>query len=261
MLYYVPALLIAVLLFVGINLLYMVGLRVRERRSKRFPLGESGGMGPLEGALLGLLSLLLAFTFSQSASDYGTERDLLVAEANAIRAAVGRADLYPEPLRTLFRKDFKEFVAARIAYYEAGTDELRIHTALEESDRQSARIWQRAVMHAQQSGDVLRAAQMLPAITSVMDAGSRREEARIRYLPDPILWLLFLLCLIGSFIVGYANTTRRIDWMILTSYSLMTVMTIYVILDLDRPRRGIMRTAVAQENIRSLMNALEEDGK
>jgi hypothetical protein len=102
---------------------------------------------------------------------------------------------------------------------------------------------------------------MLPAITSVMDAGSRREEARIRYLPDPILWLLFLLCLIGSFIVGYANTTRRVDWMILTSYSLMTVMTIYVILDLDRPRRGIMQTTVAQENIRSLMEVLVEGGK
>ena len=88
---------------------------------------------------------------------------------------------------------------------------------------------------------------------------SKREEARKKLVPESILWLLFLLCMTGSFIVGYASKSRKIDYVILCTYSLMTIMTIYFILDLDRPRRGIITTQLAHENIRGLLNYLQDD--
>ncbi len=101
---------------------------------------------------------------------------------------------------------------------------------------------------------------MIPAINNMIDAVSKREEARKKHVPDSIVWLLFLLCLTGSFIVGYASKSRKIDWVILCSYSIMTVMTIYFILDLDRPRRGIINTSSVHENIRGLLNSFQESG-
>ena len=88
---------------------------------------------------------------------------------------------------------------------------------------------------------------------------SKREEARKRHVPESILWMLFLLCLTGSFIVGYASKSKKIDYVILCTYSLMTVMTIYVILDLDRPRRGIITTSLAHGNIYGLLNSLQDN--
>ena len=258
MLYTIPAVVLAIALFIGINLAYMGGLAVRNYRMRRVSGFQPSGLGPLEGALLGLLSLLLAFTFNQSATDFATHRNLLVTESNAIETAIWRADLYSDSVRTLFRNDFREYIASRIAYYEAGTDEDQVRVARQRSDAIAGKIWQRATEVARTSGESLRSSQMLPAITAVIDAEARREDARRGHVPDPIFALLFVLCLAGSFIVGYANKSRTVDWVVLLSYSLMTVMTVYIILDLDRPRRGLIETTAAHQNLITIYESLEK---
>ena len=254
MLYNIPAPLLVAILFIGIIISYLLGLRTMHYLKKKDPSYTTDGIGPLEGAVLGLLSLLLAFTFNQSASHYDIRRDLLVGESNDIGTALFRSALYPDSLKRAFRSDFKEYILARIAYYDAGTDEEKILAALQEANGISTRIWQRASSISQWPGDPTRSMQMIPAINNMIDAMSKREEARKKLVPDSILWLLFLLCVTGSFIVGYASKSRRMDHVILCTYSLMTVMTIYFILDLDRPRRGIITTSAAHENIHSLLN-------
>jgi|WetSurMetagenome_2_1015567.scaffolds.fasta_scaffold80108_2 hypothetical protein len=257
MLFQVPAPLLVSLLFLGILLSYILGLKLRQLRARKDISFRSAGLGAFEGALLGLLSLLLAFTFNQSATDFARHLDLLVAETDAIETAVWRADLYPDSLRRAFRSDFREYIAARIAYHDAGMNEEGIRAARHDAEVISSRIWQRAVRVSQQAGEALKSAQMIPAIGSVIDTETRREDARRRHVPDPILWLLFLLCVSGSFVVGHSNTSRKIDWVILCSYSLMTVMTVYIILDMDRPRRGIIETGTAHEHMLYLFNTLQ----
>ena len=259
MLYNIPAPLLAAILFIVIMLFYLLGLRVIQYRVKKNPSHTSEGVGPLEGAVLGLLSLLLAFTFNQSASHYDVRRDLLVTESNDIGTALFRSALYPDSLKLAFRNDFNDYIMARIAYYEAGTDEDRILVALQQASDISTRIWQRASYISQLPGDATRSMQMIPAINNMIDAISKREEARKKLVPESILWLLFLLSLTGSFIVGYASKSRKIDYVILCMYSLMTIMTIYFILDLDRPRRGIITTKAAHENIHALLEYLQDN--
>lgn len=257
MLYSIPATVLAIMLFLGINLAYLAGLWSRNLRMKRDPASGPAGLGPLEGALLGLLSLLLAFTFNQSAMDFATHRNLLVTESNAIETAIWRADLYPDSLRAIFLKDFREYITTRLEYFDAGTDEERIRVVRHKAEVISGRIWGRATAIAR-SGEPLGSGHMLPAINAIIDAEARREEARRGHVPDPILGLLFVLCLVGSFVVGYANASRRVDWIVLASYSLMTVLTVYIILDLDRPRRGLIETTAAHQNLISIHDELKE---
>ncbi len=259
MLYNTSAPLIVIILFVGIILSYLFGLRTMSGRKKKDPSYTSDGMGPLEGALLGLLSLLLAFTFNQSASHYDTRRDLVVQESNDIGTALLRSALYPDSIQLAFKNDFKNYIASRIVYYDAGADEGKILSALKEANGASTRIWQRAAVLSQQPGEPTRSMQMIPAVNGMIDAVSTREEARRKHVPESILWLLFALCLAGSFIVGYSSKSGKIDYIILCTYSLMTIMTIYVILDLDRPRRGIITTTAAHDNISSLMDYFQDD--
>jgi len=257
-LYNIPAPLLVGILFIGIILFYLLGIRVMLYKKKKDPSYSSDGIGPLEGAVLGLLSLLLAFTFNQSASHYDIRRDLLIEESNDIGTALFRSALYPDSLKLAFRDDFKDYIKARIAYYEAGNDEDRILVALQESNGISMRIWQRASFISKLPGDVTRSMQMIPAINKMIDAMTTREEARRKHIPESILWLLFLLGVTGSFIVGYASKSRKIDFVILCTYSLMTIMTIYFILDLDRPRRGIITTSSAHEKINGLLNYFQD---
>jgi hypothetical protein len=44
---------------------------------------------------MGMLGLLLAFTFGMSNDRYNKRRDLIIEEANDIGTAILRADLYP----------------------------------------------------------------------------------------------------------------------------------------------------------------------
>lgn len=57
----------AVLLLAGMLGALEVGRRLGQRRLARDPEGARAGLGALEGALFGLLGLLVAFTFNRAA--------------------------------------------------------------------------------------------------------------------------------------------------------------------------------------------------
>jgi hypothetical protein len=87
--------------------------------------------------------LLLAFTFGMSLNRYDKRMDVIIEEANDIGTAVLRADLYPEAERQLFRADFKRYVEARIAYFDAGADTKKIMDAKLEASEIAEQIWRR----------------------------------------------------------------------------------------------------------------------
>ena len=231
-------------------------MRLFQRQQKNNPGYEPGGLGPFEGALLGLVSLLLSFTFNKSASNYEQRRKLVVEEANGISTVLLRSDLYPDTLRLQFRKDLKDYVAARVEYYEAKNDESRIQEMLARAETLAQKIWKRASDEAGQPGDV-KSMQMIPAVNNMMDALSKREEARQAYTPDEIICLLFILIWAGSLMVGFAGKSKKPDWIILCTYSLMTVLTTFIIFDLDRPVRGMITTHAIHHNMEHLIEMIE----
>ena len=259
LLYNTPAPLIAGLLFAGIIIFHIFGFRVISYQKKKNPALITSGIGPFEGALLGLLSLLLAFTFNKSASNYDVRKAVLVEEANDIGTALLRCDLYPDSVRRELRNDFKEYITARIAYYKAGNDENKIQSEINKAEKISSKIWLQASLLSQQSVVDNRSIQMLPAVNNMIDIESKREASRISRVPESILWLLFMLALIGSFIVGYASNAKQINWIVVFLYSLMSVMTIYLILDLDRPRQGLISTNITHHNMEKLMEQFQNN--
>ncbi len=60
-LYNTPAILISVFLFAGIIIFHILGFKVISYQKRKNSEFTTSGIGALEGALLGLLSLLLAF--------------------------------------------------------------------------------------------------------------------------------------------------------------------------------------------------------
>ena len=144
LLYKIPLLLIVFILLVSIFLFYLLGVKIGNYKKVHNPDAKAKGIGPLEGALLGLLSLLLSFTLSMSASRYDSRRTIIVQEANDIGTVISLVDLYNDSIRTAFRKDLQQYVTTRIAYYDATTD-ITINQERSNAALTAARIWERAV--------------------------------------------------------------------------------------------------------------------
>ena len=66
------------------------------------------------GAMLGLVTFILAFTFWIAAAHFEPRRQSILNEANAIRTAYLRADLLPEPHRAEIRNLLREYVDIRL---------------------------------------------------------------------------------------------------------------------------------------------------
>jgi RsiW-degrading membrane proteinase PrsW (M82 family) len=64
-----PTLTIAVIIFILIIIFYLLGYYLRRRANIKNPEKSKADLGALNGTLLGLLALLLAFTFGMSTQD------------------------------------------------------------------------------------------------------------------------------------------------------------------------------------------------
>ncbi|PBQ32374.1 hypothetical protein CNR22_11530 [Sphingobacteriaceae bacterium] len=243
----------SVLLFAGILLMDTLGCRLRAKKNTL----EQNALGAMEGALLGLLGLLLAFTFNLSAIRYDTRRQAIVEEANAIGTAILRTDLYADSLKPFFKKEFANYVNARIAYYNAGNDESKIHEALGLSSSISQGIWNKVALLSHDKENFLSSSQMIPALNSVIDWVSTRDEARLAHVPHSIIYLLFVLCLSSGFIIGYGRANQKSNWILVFCFSLMISITVYLILDLDQPRSGLITMDATHLKMKDLLLMLK----
>jgi len=87
-------------------------------------------VGPTESGLLGLLALLLAFTFGSSSNRHEKRFDAFIKEADYISSVVLKADLYIDSNRTLFRKDIQQYVEGRLEFYNLGYDSKKLTIAI-----------------------------------------------------------------------------------------------------------------------------------
>lgn len=248
-------------LFVGMILFAWLGnkagKRWRESESAKSA-EEKSGFGALEAGLFGLFGFVLAITFGMSVNRYDTHRNILVEEANDIGTAVLRADLYPDSIRLAFRKDFKEYVEARIAYYESNTDLNKLLEAKAQSEKLATLIWNRAADMAKQPGMLIPSNQMIPALNTMIDITTTREASLKARIPDIIVISLFTLALIVTFVAGFSSTAiRKKDWIIIAGFALLTSLIIYITLDIGRPRRGLITSDIGQEAIVDLRKMFE----
>ena len=238
LLFQIEACVIALVLFILMIIATLIGKKIgnkiRLNNKSEKNLTETSG-------LIGLLFFLLAFTFGMSGSRYDSRRTIVVEEANDIGTAILRSDLYPDTERTLFRKDFKEYVEARIQYYEVGPDVKGILKADSLSQAISARLWKRASDLSKNPANLAATQQMIPALNTMIDVTTSRLAGERAKVPESILIMLFLLALITAFYSGYSEGRKgKIDWLVQTGFCLLVSLVILFTYDLDRPRRGFV---------------------
>ena len=229
-----------VVLFLAILAFLELGRRLGARRLARDPEGSERGLSSIEGALFGLLGLLIAFTFSGAASRFEDRRGLVVEEANDIGTAYLRVDLLPpeaqEPMRDLFRR----YTDSRIETYRLVEDLPAAMASLQVTAALQKEIWKAAVEQARAGGPV--AILLLPALNEMIDITTTRTMATRRHPPGVIFGLLAGLALGCSLLAGYGMSgARRRSFVHMALFGLLITITIYLIVDLEYPRAGLIR--------------------
>jgi hypothetical protein len=229
-------------LTLGIVLMLEVGRRIRRVQQVRHGDEMAKGLGAVEGAVFGLMGLLLAFTFSGAAARFDLRRQQIIDEANNIGTAYLRLDLLAPEARTVIQEKFRQYVDARLDTYRAIPDTARVNAALTRTAELQQEIWTRSVTAAHEVPGPQATMLLIPALNEMFDIAATRL-ATTRLHPPPIIYaMLFILTLICSFLAGFdmgAEATR--SWVHMLGFAVILGMAVYVILDLEYPRLGLIR--------------------
>lgn len=246
-------------LFVSMLLIIEMGYRVGIGHHRVVDESSRSHINAILGALLGILALLLGFTFSLSLQRYESRSEAVVHEANAIGTAILRAQMLPAEVRESTAAALSRYLdvrieSSRIALSEETQREQFLDTAAELHDD----LWTLARQAADLNPDPVTTGLYIQALNEVIDALGSRDAQLKRHVPEVVLILLYGTFLMAALILGYTSGVagHRASFV---SYILVTliVLLVFIIVDLDRPRRGLIE--VSQESLLDLQATLQRD--
>jgi hypothetical protein len=239
----ISPLLYAVLLFLGMQILLEIGRRLGVRRRPKESEGERGSLGTIEGAVFALFGLLMAFTFSGAALRFNEKRMLVAEEANTIETAYLRLHLVAPDAQATLQELFRQYVDSRLETYHRLPNMEAAKMEMAKSKKLQEEIWTDAVAATRLPNSHPDAGKLLlPALNNMIDITTTRTMSLQAHPPRIIYVLLFGLGLICSLLVGYrlASGQRR-SWLHIISFTVITVVIVYVMLDVEYPRSGLIR--------------------
>lgn len=240
-------LLLAAGLFVGMVVLVEVGHRVALRRRSQVAEEENKGLGVIEAAVFSLLGLLIAFTFSGAATRFDGRRQLIIEEANNIGTAYLRIDLVPEQNQAELRGMFKQYLDSRLDTYRKLPDLDAAMAEMALSRKYQDEIWTYSVTACRDSGSQSCNMLLLPAINAMFDISTTRTEAAKIHPPSIIFAMIVLLSLAGSLLAGYGMSGKSRSWVHIVAFAAVMAITVYVIIDIEYPRYGLINVAGADK--------------
>ncbi len=196
----------------------------------------------MQGSLLGLLALVMGFTFSLALSRYDSRSEAVSVEANTMVDVVALAELLPAEFRQPVAEITRQYIRLRI---EAGQylvdDPVRL-SLLDETRKVQLELWKLAYDAADVTDSAVKAGLFINALNEMLDARAAREAQLHRQVPPPVLWLLFLTFLFTASVIGYtAGLSRHAPSSAAAAFLLLIVGLMGVIIDLDHPRDGLIK--------------------
>lgn len=241
---------------VAVEVGYRAGWRLKEKTDE----ASRSHISATQSSTLSLLALLLAFTFSLSLQRFDSRSDQVVDEANAIGTAWLRIDLLPPPLRDDVRRLMRDYVDLRVKSSKVTTaDEGDWRAMVAEAAALQTALWSYAGRAAELAPNPVTSGLFIQALNEMFDSFGRRDAGLNRHVPEVVLVLLYLVFLITAGIVGFTSGIggHRPAAVSLVMVALIVVL-IYVILDLDRPRRGLIE--VSKGSLYDLQASIRDPG-
>ena len=250
---YMPLWLLTMLFFLALLVAREAGIRLRQRRVE-LDAAAARHEGKEDAfamtSVMGLLALLIGFTFSLALGRYDERRNLVVKEANAIGTTWLRADLLEAGDRERMREVLRRYVDARVDFANAvdAADEMRQFARTVEIQDE---LWKVMGQGIAAFHDTPRASLVVTTTNESIDLAAERYAARQDHIPVRILRMLLVFAILAAGLVGYErHQQRKTTALLLLLFSL----AVGLILDLDLPTTGA--TSVPQDPMLDLQRSV-----
>ncbi len=211
----------------------------------------------IQGAVLGLLALLLGFTFAMAMSRYDTRKQMVLDESNAIGTTFLRAQLLPEPTRQEVSNLLRRYVEARLEFYAAGDDRKKLRGVRDKTERLHNQLWAYGAAMGEKDPRAVTTGLFLQSLNETIDLHAKRLTAMENHVPEITLVLLYFVALMATGLIGYGCGLSGVrNFFVTIISSILIAAVILVIIDLDRPSRGLIR--VSQQRMIDLRDSLKE---
>jgi hypothetical protein len=243
-------LVVAIPLFCAAEVGYRVGLSLKKAKDE----ARRSQIGGVQGAVLGLLGLLIGFTFSMGVTRYESRRTLVLKEANAVGTTWLRAGLLPEAHRAPAKELLRRYVEVRLKYQALARDSGALSEGLRLSADLQNQLWQRAEAAAAEAPTPLTVS-FINSLNEVIDTDAERVAAGRNQIPAGVWVLLIIVATSGCYISGYGSGAQGAR-SIFTTLFLPALITIVILLvfDLTHSLQGVI--GISQQPLIDLQNSI-----
>ncbi|MHC2333407.1 bestrophin-like domain [Bradyrhizobium sp. USDA 4454] len=228
-------------LFVGLLALVVVAIEIGWRIGTRIKGRGGSNIFALEQSLIGLLALIIGFTFFMALTRFEARREAVVNEANAIGTTALRSRLLPEPHRTESLKLLREYARIRVEGANTGRSLIDLPTVIARSNEIHEALWLHAEALAAKEKVLIPLSLFMQSLNEIIDSQGRRLAHLRNRIPNVVLLALVVMTVVSTGIAGYAGgvDVQRARMPIYLT-GLLLCGLVYVILDLDRPAAGLI---------------------
>lgn len=222
-----------------IGALLIAGVLRRQRNRKQDRSGsatESSEQAITVSAVMGLLALLVAFTFSIALERFDTRRVNVLNEANAIGTTYLRAQLLEQPHRARISKLLVVYTDTRIALANARPSPEQ-RGLLTTSDGLIADLWTATVAAFPSIRPYNFSHSFLDSMNNLIDMDATRKAARQAHVPAAVFLALFLYQFVAAGVISFVvagKRSRQTSWVLFVLLGFLLLL----IIDVDRPTTG-----------------------
>lgn len=229
---------VTVLLMVGaVELGALLGRRDRARHP-----GETGGfLSGLAAQSMGLLALMIGFTFAMALSRFETRKEAVVDEANTIGTASLRGRMLPAPFNAHVAPLLKEYATLRVVGRGFRWGSLQAGEKLARSEWIQDELWMEAMAAAKADPSVVPTGLFIQALNAMIDMHGKRLAAGRNRVPAVVFLMLEGVALVALGFSGHAAAQNpRPHRVAMALMAVMIASVITLVLDLDNPQAGII---------------------
>ncbi len=208
--------------------------------------GREANIATLEASVLGLLALMLSFTFAMAVTRFDERRNAVLKEANALGTAALRARLLPAPHAAESLGLLKDYAGIRVelAHSQNRPAPLPLGVAIARSNELQERLWRVVRAAAAKDNAMVPTGLYIQALNDLVDSQESRLTAFRHRVPRVVIFALYGIAAVGIGFAGYASGLERSRWRLpVYLVNILVASVILLIQDIDRPDSGSVRVS------------------
>ena len=230
----------------------------RKQLAKKQSVGKEW-IGIVDGPILAVYGLLLAFAFSGAMHRHDERKKIIVEEANMLARGYFQVDLLPSTEQPQLRALMQEYLRTRLNCYRLRSDLAAYQQETLHSYQIQDQLWKSVIKATNSNVDRRAAHTLLSTLSELRSLTTSRKILTSFHPPMIIMLFLLTLSLVASFLLGYQiSMLKKKSWPHIFLFLGFVAFTNYLIIDLEYPKVGWIQIDDSEIMIRNIMENIPE---